>query len=171
MGKRRVSEHINEKQIVQFIRENQEKLYRVAYTYVKNADTSLDLVQDAIVKALQKKHTLKNEEYLKTWVYRILINECLMYIRRNKKMAYFVDYDECAEKVAIESKDETNLELNQALESLEPKLKTVIILRFYEELKIDEIAQITNSNISTVKSRLYKALKLLKQDLEEITND
>lgn len=166
-----MNEQIDNKQIVQFIKVNQEKLYRVAFSYVKDADTSLDLVQDAIVKALQKKHTLKNSEYLKTWFYRILINECLMYIRRNKKMAYFVDFDECAEKISIETKDDDNFELNKALEALEPKLKTIIILRFYEELKIDEIARITNCNNNTVKSRLYKALKLLKQDLEERRDD
>ena len=62
--------------LVQFIRENQASFYRVAYSYVKESQTAMDLVQDAIVKALQKYHTIKDAQLLRPWFYRILVNEC-----------------------------------------------------------------------------------------------
>lgn len=61
--------------LVSFIQENQEKLYRIAYAHVKNRDAALDLVHTSIVKALQKQHTLRNQECVRTWFYRILVNE------------------------------------------------------------------------------------------------
>ena len=68
-----------------YIRENQEKLYKVAYTYTRNQDLALDVVQEAITKSLENISKLKHEEYVKTWFYRILINESLKVYKRNKK--------------------------------------------------------------------------------------
>ena len=59
----------------------------------------------------------------------------------------------------------------EAVGRLAPELKTVVILRFFEDLKLDEIARITKTNLSTVKSRLYKALKLLRVSIEEAKVD
>ncbi|MEG0979158.1 MAG: RNA polymerase sigma factor [Oscillospiraceae bacterium] len=156
-----------DKSLTLFIKENQNSFYRVAYSYVKNPDTALDLVQDAIVKALQKRDTLKKEEYIKTWFYRILINECLMHLRKNKKIVFLNDmYDYDPVDNSTYNQDDVH-ELYKAIENLEPKLKTIIILRFFEDLKIEEIAKITDSNVNTVKSRLYKALNILKLKVED----
>lgn len=57
--------------------------------------------------------------------------------------------------------------LQQAIDRLSPKLKTVVLLRFYEEMQLSEIAEITGTNLSTVKSRLYKGLKKLWESLQE----
>ncbi len=154
-----------------YIKENQESFYRVAYSYVKDTNTALDVIQEAIIKALKNRNTLKNEEYLKTWFYRILINECLIHIRKNKKIAYIDNIDEC-NPIKDESNDIDNFDdmqvLYNAIEKLEPNLKTIIILRFFEDMKIEEIAKVTNTNLNTVKSRLYKALKILRIDIEDL---
>ena len=60
-----------------------------------------------------------------------------------------------------------SVDLYNAVQRLEPKLRTVVILRFFEDMKLEDIASITGDPLSTVKSRLYKALKLLKVDLQE----
>lgn len=77
--------------LVSFIQENQEKLYRIAYAHVKNRDAALDLVHTSIVKALQKQHTLRNQECVRTWFYRILVNECMSYFRRQSRVVYLAD--------------------------------------------------------------------------------
>ena len=71
--------------LVDYIKNNQEKLYRVAFSYSKNEEEALDIVQEAITKALKNIGKLKEEKYVKTWFYRILINESLQYIKRNRK--------------------------------------------------------------------------------------
>lgn len=143
-----------------YILGEQNKFYRVAYSYTKNSDDAADVVQEAICKAIAKVNTLHNPEYVKTWFYRILINEGLNYARRNRR---FLFSDEIIENISYEDKDVIeSYSMFQSVYQLEPKLRTVIILRYYEEMKLSDIATITKSNLSTVKSRLYKALKLLK---------
>ena len=152
--------------LIDFIKNNQERLYSVAFSYTKNEDASLDIVQEAIAKALKNIGKLKEEKYVKTWFYRILINECLQYIKRNKRII-------TCELQEIENQIEWNnnisvdgIDLYKTIQNLEKDLRIMIILRFFEDMKIEEIAQITKLNVSTVKSRLYKGLKILRGLME-----
>lgn len=154
--------------LINYIKENEDKFYRIAFSYSKNEDAALDIVQEAIVKSLNHINKLKNEEYVKTWFYRILINECLQYIKKNKRIITY-------ESQEIENKIEWNddisingIDMYKYIQNLNKKLRTVIILRYFEDMKIEEIAKITKTNISTVKSRLYKALEILKNSIEDI---
>ena len=149
--------------LIEFIEENQDKLYRIAFSYIKNEDLALDIVQESIEKALRNIKTLKHEEYVKTWFYRILINESLGYIRRNKNTTLcqvedLKDDIEWNDNITIEG-----IDLYNNIGKLKEKLRTVIILRFFEDLKIEEIARITKTSPNTVKSRLYKGLEELKK--------
>ena len=153
--------------LIDFVKNNQEKFYRVVFSYSRNEEEALDLIQEAITKALKNIDKLKEKEYIKTWFYRILINECLQYIKKNKRII-------TCELQEIESKVEWNdnisvegIDVYKCVQSLNEKLKTVIILRFFEDMKIDEIAKITKTNENTVKSRLYKGLKELKKLIEK----
>lgn len=153
-------------QLIEFIKTYQQSFYRLANSYVKNPDTALDMVQNAIVKALSNQQTLKNSEYVKTWFYRILVNECLMYLRKNKQVVLVPLEDESLPQLAANEQQGDSIDIHHALDRLDPKLKTVIVLRYFEDLKLEEIATVTNSHLSTVKSRLYKAHKELKTLLE-----
>ena len=152
--------------LIDYIKNNQEKLYRIAFSYSKNEEAALDIVQEAITKALKNINKLREESYIKTWLYRILINESLQYIRKNKRIL-------TCELETIENKIDYNVDFAEGLDvykhvqKLNEKLKTVIILRFFEDMKISEIAKITKTNESTVKSRLYRGLKELKRLIEE----
>ena len=117
--------------LIEFIEENQDKLYRIAFSYVKNEDLALDIVQESIEKALRNIKTLKHEEYVKTWFYRILINESLGYIRRNKnailcQVKDLKDDIEWNDNITIEG-----IDLYNNIGKLKEKLRTVIILRFF----------------------------------------
>ncbi len=152
--------------LIEYIKENQERLYKIAYTYTRNQDLALDIVQEAVTKALENIHKLRQEEFVKTWFYRILINEALQTVKKNRK---FIEYELFENKEYIhdnEDKIVENIDIYNRIEKLNDKLKTVIILRFFENLKIEEIAIITKTNTSTVKSRLYKGLNEIKRDYE-----
>lgn len=152
--------------LINYIRDNQDKLYRMAFSYAKNEDAALDIVQEAITKALKNIDKLKEEKYVNTWFYRIVINECLQYIKKNKKMMY-CRLQEIENKVDWEdSITYEGIDTYKYVQKLSPKIKTVILLRFFEDKKIEEIAKITNTNVNTVKSRLYKGLKELRKWLK-----
>lgn len=152
--------------LIEYIKENQEKLYRIAYTYTKNQEKALDVVQEAITKSLENINKLRHEEYVKTWFYRILLNEA---IKASKNDKTFVDYDSVEKELHINSHENElveKIDIYETIQKLNEKLKTVIILRFFENLKIEEIAYITKTNSNTVKSRLYKGMEEIKKEIE-----
>ena len=159
--------HIAKDILINHIKENQEKLYRIAYTYTKNQDLAFDVVQEAITKALENISKIRHEEFIKTWFYRILINEALKTVKKNQK---FIECELDENENYFQNKEEElieNIEIYNSLQKLDIKLKTVILLRFFEDLKIEEVARITGTNVSTVKSRLYKGLKEMKENMEK----
>ena len=150
--------------MTRLLKANQEKYYRMAYAYVKNREDALDIVHDAIVKALQKVHQVNNPMYLETWFCRILINQSLSFVRSRKNTLNL-------EEVKPISREEDwtgRVSLYDAIDRLPPKLKTVILLRFFEDMKFEEIARITAQKESTAKAQVYKALQLLKLDMEDV---
>ena len=158
------------KQIADYIISNKEKYYRVAYSYVKNADDALDIMQESIYKAVSHIDSLQDINYINTWFYRIIVNTSIDFLRKQKKVIPVED--EILENFISESNDEyENFDLQKAMDDLPEKYKSVVVLRYFEDLKIEEIAEILNENINTIKTRLYKALKLLRikmDDYEEL---
>jgi len=156
---------------VAYILENQEKFYRLAYSYVQDRDSALDVVQNSICQALEKCWGLRNPAAMKTWFYRIVLNEALQYLRRHKK-EISTEPSEMREEPYQEEgflkADAGSGEVYEQIQKLPPEMKTVVVLRFYEELSLQEISEVTKTNLSTVKSRLYAALKKLEKSLEEI---
>ena len=149
--------------LIDYVKNNQEKLYRIAFSYSKNEEAALDIVQESIVKALKNISSLKEEKYVKTWFFRILINESLQYIKKNKKIITY-ELEEIEDKIEWNDNiTSEEIDVYKYIQSLNEKLKTVIMLRYFEDMKIEEIAKVTKTNENTVKSRLYKGLKELKR--------
>ncbi len=143
--------------IEQNLVENYSRYYRLAYSYVKNESDAMDIVQEAAYKAIYKSDTLKSPEYVGTWICRIVINEAYNLLRRKQKEMYSIDEWERSSEDQYEDVD-----LQQAILQLRLEEQTIIYLRYYEERQLDEIAEITQENLSTVKSRLYRAMNKLK---------
>lgn len=156
------------------IEDNQERYYKVAFSYVKNREDALDIIHNAIVKALQSFHSLRNPAYAQTWFYKILTNECISFLRKNRNVIPLDDLQAPqlppSGDLADMHKDEY-IDLYAAIDKLPPDMKTVVILRFFEDLKYEEIAEITSANLNTLKSRLRRALNHLKLDLEVLEHD
>lgn len=155
---------------VDYIVHNQEMFYRLAYSYVQNKDSALDVVQNAICVALEKCDTIKNPGAIRTWFYRVIVNEALQYLRKHKRE---ISYDpqimgeELLKQAYEEDFDGGGKELYQKVMALPPKIKTIIVLRFYEDLSLKEIAEITQENLNTVKTRLYRGLAELGKNLKD----
>lgn len=152
----------NEALIEQQLIADYQRLYRLAYSYVHNENDALDIVQESAYKAVKNVNTLKNPQYAGTWIYRIVINESISFLRKQKQQ----------ETVLYEVDGETediyhDMDLHQALEQLDPMDKTVIVLRYFEGMQLNQIAQTLDENLSTVKSRLYRSLKKLRVSMEE----
>lgn len=159
-----------EEQIVEHVLKNKEKYYRLSYSYVKNTDDALDIVQESVYKAISSANSLKNPDYLKIWLYRIVVNTSIDFIRKNKKITVM---DEESLFVFDKGKNDKyeDIDLKLALSELPAKYKTIVILRYFEDLKIEEIAEILNENINTVKTRLYKALEILRISMNDKEED
>ena len=152
--------------LVNFIINQREACYRLAYTYVHNKEDALDIIQDSICKALSKAKGLENPEAVKSWFYRIVVNTSLDFLRKNKRYVYVED--DVLEVVSPFTEDHyEDIDLKAAIEKLPTLNKTVIILRYYEDMKIEDIARIMNENVNTTKTRLYSSLKKLKLSLDE----
>lgn len=155
---------LKRKKVEEFIIDNRENFYRVAYSYVRNEQDALDILQDAIYKALNSVENLKESKYIKTWFYRIVVNSSIDFLRKNKKYGDLLEIDHLE---SLESHDEhTDIDLKRNLDDLPEKYRIVIVLRFFEDLKIEEIANILDENVNTIKTRLYKGLKILRIEIE-----
>lgn len=152
--------------LIQYILEEQDRFYRVAYSYTRNQEDALDVVQSAVCKALEAHKSIKNEDAVKTWFYRILINECLKALKKRKKLLLAND-DQGREEVYYEKGYEQDDDLEKELDRLEPDVQGIIKLRFFEELSLKEISCITGLNLNTVKTKLYRGLKQLKENIQE----
>ena len=149
-----------------FIVENQEAHYRLAFSYVRNKENALDIVQEAILKALHSIDKLEELTYLKTWFYRIVVNTAIDFIRKHRRMT-FMDDDILALHLPNLEDELADMDLQDAIDQLPTQYKSIIILRFFEDLQIDEIAEITGVNVNTVKTRLYAALRKLRIEVGE----
>lgn len=154
------------KQIADYIISNKEKYYRVAYSYVKNADDALDIMQESIYKAVANIDSLQDINYINTWFYRIIVNTSIDFLRKQKKVIP-VDNEVLASFVSETNDEYENFDLQKAMDDLPEKYKSVVVLRYFEDLKIEEIAEILNENTNTIKTRLYKALKLLRIKMDD----
>lgn len=148
--------------VEEILLKNYDKYYRIAFGYVHEEQDALDIVQEGAYKAIFNAKKLKNEKFADTWICRIIMNEAVEYLRKNKR--YFEDIETCTT-----GKEETyeDTDLREAMEKLSTKEKTVVMLRYFEDMSLEQVAQMVDENISTVKSRLYRALGKLKFTLAE----
>lgn len=155
-----------EEKVEKLLLENYDRYYRLAFSYVHNADDAGDIVQNGAYKAIRNSDSLKNQEYAATWLYRIMLNEIYDFFRQRRTISIeTLEESGKAEPAGMDAYQD--FDLRAALDTLSLKDKLVVELRYFEEMKLEEIAEILNENLSTVKSRLYRSLKKLKVRLSE----
>lgn len=154
--------------LVNYIKSNQEKFYRVAYSYTKNKEDALDIVQESVYKGLKSVASLREERFMATWFYRILINTSITYYKKTKEV----------DIAAVQEEGYTSpyqsaeyMDLYHAIDQLGAEDRALIILRYFEDLKFKDISKIMSLNESTIKTRLYKVLAYLRTELACEVND
>lgn len=136
--------------------------YRMAYSYVHNEVDAADIVQEGAYKAMKNSNTLKRIDYASTWIYRIMINEIYRFLE--SRMWDSMDDDAFHQPETYDQYQ--NIDLYRALNRLDVKDKAVVQLKYFEDMKLEEIADVLDENINTVKSRLYRALKKIRTSME-----
>ncbi|SHJ40818.1 RNA polymerase sigma factor [Lutispora thermophila] len=136
-------------------------LYRVSYTQLSQSCDREEAVQECLYKAWKKRHQLKDERYMQTWVIRILINECHNIQKKRKRE---LPMEELPERPVPADAD---MELHDALFRLDEKLRLPILLHYIEGFSIKEVAQILRLPQGTVKSRMLNGRQKLKKILCE----
>lgn len=143
-----------------------ESIYNTAYLYVRKREVAEDITQEVLLKYFKAQNSYRGEATLKTYLTRMTINACYDYERSWKNKAH-----QWIETITLKSNEniessveglETKSELIKAISKLKPKLKEVIILYYYEELLIREIAEVLQCNENTVQTRLSRAREQLK---------
>lgn len=155
----------------------QKQLYATVLNIVKDDDFAQDIVQEAFLKAYESLPNLRNKEQFYPWLKRIAINESLMKLERNKRYVDMYDEEQEEDDYFFNTiTDENNPEkelldeelrkyVRRYVDSLPSKLRTVIILREVEEMSYEEIAEMLNIPIGTVRSRLFNARQIIKERL------
>ena len=143
------------------ILDSEQTLYCVAMPMLRNEKDCEDAVQTAILTAYEKLGTLKQEQYFKTWLVRILINVCNKQLRSAAKTTELHDTDISSDSA------EASTEIRMAIESLPVKIRQVVVLYYIEQFSVKEIKQVLKIPEGTVKSRLSKGRELLKDYLTE----
>lgn len=152
---------MNKEQFMTEVLAAEKSLYHIAKSMLRNDDDCADAIQNAVLHAFEKLHTLRNEQYFKTWLTRILINECNNIIRSRKEQIPYEDYYEAH----TWSPQENYSEVFQAIMELDDSYRIPFVLFHVEGFSIKEICRILKLSQSTVKTRLYRSRKLLKEKL------
>ncbi|MBQ9990981.1 MAG: sigma-70 family RNA polymerase sigma factor [Lachnospiraceae bacterium] len=136
-------------------------MYKVGIAILKNDADVADAMQDTILSCWEKLNSLKQNKYFKTWMIRILINQCYQLQRKNK---IYTGFDE---SVVTGYEDSYNLEFKEALDTLEDKYRVIMILFYVQGYRIPEISAILKIPKSTVQTRLFRGRKQLAKYYDE----
>jgi RNA polymerase sigma-70 factor (ECF subfamily) len=158
-----------------------ERVYAMIYNMTSNREDAADLTQDSFIKAFQSINRFQGQSSFFTWLYRIAVNSSLTHIRKNKLRTFF-SFDKVHEDAGvsevinrlIDKKDverdvfvhELQEKLNEALQKLSIPHRTVVTLFEIDGLSHEEIAEVMNCSVGTVRSRLHYAKQLLQVELQ-----
>ncbi|MEH7109107.1 sigma-70 family RNA polymerase sigma factor [Bacillus sp. JJ1764] len=144
---------------------------RIAYSYLKQKHLAEDVAQDVFIKCYEKMDTFRNESSYKTWLIKITINKCKDVLKSwSYKNLFMVDYFTFKNTHSgWEQRPEyENDRISYQVMKLPVKLREVIILYYYHEFSIEEIATLLKTNPNTIKTRLHRGRLKLKDDLEGV---
>lgn len=161
----------------------QNKIYALSYRYMGNEEDAYDMTQEAFLKAYRSLRTFKGDSSFGTWLYRVATNVCLDELRRRKRRIATLSLDEplATDEGEVEKeipdtsptadiiyeKKEFSKYIQNLLDQMKPEHKTVIVLRDVMELSYEEIADVLDCSLGTVKSRLSRARNALRKKLDD----
>lgn len=163
----------------QLVQRYQRRFYRVAFRYLREHHSALDAVQEAFIKIHQARHRWEPRAQPFTWAYRIVTNHCIDRLRKESKhQSESLDDDDSALPRTLEDPSAESPEravrrrelgdaVRRALEKLPDPQKEILMLRHFQEMSLQEIAEFKGCPLGTVKSALHRATQSLKVVLEK----
>jgi RNA polymerase sigma-70 factor, ECF subfamily len=157
----------NDKAFLELFQQYEQDLYRMAFIYVKNQNDAMDVVQETAYRSFKSIKELKEPKYFKTWLMRIAISCSIDLLRKRKNIVLlkpeFAEFTtEAAQEVDI-----LGIDLKDLIEKLHEEEKSVILLKFYQQMTFKEIADTLQLPLGTVKTILYRSLGKLRKTLKE----
>ena len=143
--------------------ENEQSLYRVSMSMLRSEADAQDAVYDTILTAYEKINTLRNDDSFSSWLMQILVRYCYKTLKGRKR------FEDSGEDLADETSRDNpyiNVEIGEAISSLSPKIRAVVLLYYVEDYSLKEIHSVLNIPVGTVKSRLNKGRNQIKSFLE-----
>ena len=142
------------------------ELLYIAYGYTKNKENSIDIMQNAYVKLLESNKNFESNDHIKYFLIRVTINESINFLKSNYSKRVIFDNDftmNIPDKVAVDTPD---YDLSKIITTLPKKYKTIIILYYYNDMKIKDIAMVLKISEAAVKKRLERARNRIKEIIE-----
>lgn len=165
-----------ERSFTEIVEQYSDLAYSVAFRMLRNAEDAEDAVQEAYISAFRALPNFKGQSKLSTWLYRIVVNACLMKIRKDKSRAKYLSEKAFDDAIVYDWKNDpedaaVNSELRSMLESgldlISPDLRAAVVLRDVQGLSTEEAAEALDISIASLKSRLHRARILLRKHLEQ----
>ncbi len=161
----------------EFVNEYKNFVYATALRYIRNHDDADDITQDVLIKALNSWSKFEHKSSVKTWLYKITLNMCLNYQKRNKLITIFskmddetvssIKYDEYDAQENMES-DEVFKRFNEELAKLPEKQRETFALRYFHELSYSEISELLGTSVGGLKANYFQAVKKLARSLRDL---
>jgi len=159
----------------QIFNQYQDMVYTIALRFTQNSDDALEIAQDVFLTVFHKFDEFRGESKLSTWIYRIAVNQSLMHLRSRKNLVNIIDFPNANYELnsiegAIEQlKDQDRKRfVSKALNNLPAEYSVALTLYYYDELSVDEIADIMQISASNVKVRLHRGRALFYAELEKL---
>lgn len=147
----------------ELVRENQRRLYRVAMSYTGNVQDASDAVQEALLRAWNRRNTLRDEKLFSAWLMRIVINECKTLLRKRRQSLPYAEVPVGSFLIP----GDAQREVFDALFRLPEKYRVPLVLTAVEGFTLEQTAQMLHLPVNTVKTRISRARKKLKQEVAD----
>jgi RNA polymerase sigma-70 factor (ECF subfamily) len=164
----------------ELMRKYEKRIFSFVIRMVRNEEVAVDLTQDFFIKVFTVLDKYNFEYKFSTWAYRICYNLVIDHIRKNQGQVQSLDDESVSSRDMLNSENvvrqdgfsrlsqqETQSYLWRMVENIAPKFRELILLRYIQELKYEEIAEITELPVGTVKNRIFKAKEILKKEMEK----
>ncbi|MCA1031284.1 sigma-70 family RNA polymerase sigma factor [Bacillus timonensis] len=154
----------NDKAFLKLFEEYEQDIYRTAFVYVKNQEDALDVVQETAYRSFKSIKNLQEPKYFKTWLIRIAISCSIDMLRKRKKVVRLKP--EVVDLLSSDEKEDIplSMSLQDLIDILGTEEKNVVVLRFYHDYTLKEVAETLDIPLGTAKSILYRALKKLRNE-------
>lgn len=170
----------NRSSFEELMKKYNKKIYNFVIRMVRNDEVAIELTQDFFIKIFSVLHKYNFQYKFSTWAYRICYNLVIDHIRKNQAYVDSLNGDNISQKRLVESKifisedgfdnlekDEVKTYLWKTVDQIPMKYRELILMRYLQELKYDEIAEIAGLPVGTVKNRIFKAKELLRKEIEK----